>query len=149
MGISSIGIVIGFRRRNVAQRRLRMIQNELGRRDLPLHQQTKRDYLIPLAVLGVTTLISAGIVSWLDVSPLLGTLDPQSALSFVQSIFVPDIAACATAYEQLGEQAAGMLGAELADQHVIARAVPATGRKTEWQKKLVRSKSMMDIITHA
>jgi len=53
-GVSLVSSAIGLRRRHVAKRRLEMIHDEVTKRGLSIHQQTKRDRLIPLAISGIS-----------------------------------------------------------------------------------------------
>jgi len=68
-GVSLVGTAIGVRRRHVAKRRLGMIRQEIERRGLPSHTQTKRDYLIPLGIASASMGLAGGVLRLTFPSP--------------------------------------------------------------------------------
>ncbi|KAK3626607.1 hypothetical protein LTR56_019673 [Elasticomyces elasticus] len=113
-GMSLVGTAIGIRRRHVAQRRLEMIHQELMKRGLPLHKQTKRDYLIPLGIAGLSAGISAGVMD--------GVMGAIPADSLADAAF--DLSA--TAGQQVAQEATGKLAVEMGSEQVIDRASEAS-----------------------
>lgn len=63
-GVSLLGTAIGFRRRHVAKRRLDLIREEIENRGLPIHTQTKRDFLIPLGIAGASLGLAGGMLTF-------------------------------------------------------------------------------------
>ncbi|KAK5107495.1 hypothetical protein LTR62_001067 [Meristemomyces frigidus] len=128
-GVSLVGSAIGLRRRNVARRRLEMIHAELERRGLPLHQQTKRDFFIPLAIAGVTMGIGGTAVE-----AALGAMP-------VQSVVDAGIDAGTTAASMVVGEAAGKVVVETGGEHVLDWSLPGKGRRKVWREKMLTSRS--------
>ncbi|TKA78275.1 hypothetical protein B0A55_04738 [Friedmanniomyces simplex] len=128
-GVSLVGSAIGLRRRNVAKRRLEMIHHEIEKRGLPVHKQTKRDYLIPLGIAGVSAGISGGVMD--------GLLHAIPADSIVDA----GLDLGATAGAQVAQEAAGKLTVETGSEQIMDRGLPGTGRRNVWREKLAMSRS--------
>lgn len=128
MGVSLVGSAIGLRRRDVAKQRLKMVHDEIKKRGLTVHKQTKRDYLIPLGIAGVS--MGVGDVAMAG----LGALPVVSLAGAAVDVQV-------AAGSQVAQEAAGKLGVEMASDHAIDRRMPGTGRGKEWAAKLSRSHS--------
>ncbi|KAK4900518.1 hypothetical protein LTR27_002234 [Elasticomyces elasticus] len=111
-GMSLMGTAIGIRRRHVAQRRLEMIHQELMKRGLPLHKQTKRDYLIPLGIAGLSAGISAGVMD--------GVMGAIPADSLADAAF--DLSA--TAGQQVAQEATGKLAVGMGTSEVSSGLAP-------------------------
>ncbi|KAK3628360.1 hypothetical protein LTR56_018628 [Elasticomyces elasticus] len=111
-GMSLMGTAIGIRRRHVAQRRLEMIHQELMKRGLPLHKQTKRDYLIPLGIAGLSAGISAGVMD--------GVMGAIPADSLADAAF--DLSA--TTGQQVAQEATGKLAVEMGTSEASAGLAP-------------------------
>ncbi|KAK4569484.1 hypothetical protein LTR86_003247 [Recurvomyces mirabilis] len=129
-GLSLIGSAIGLRRRNVAKRRSEMIHAELEKRGLPIHRQTKRDFLIPLAI-SVATMGIGGPA----VEGLMGAIP-------VQSVLDAGIDAGTTAASMVVGEAAGKMVVEVGGENVADRSLPGTGRKGVWRRALGVSRSV-------
>ncbi|KAK3673083.1 hypothetical protein LTR78_006923 [Recurvomyces mirabilis] len=129
-GLSLVGSAIGLRRRKVAKRRLEMIHAELESRGLPSHRQTKRDFLIPLAISGATMGIGGPAVEG-----LMGAIP-------VQSVLDAGIDAGTTAASMVVGEVAGKLTAEVGGENVVDRSLPGTGRKGVWRRALGISRSI-------
>ncbi|KAK0838674.1 hypothetical protein LTR03_011852 [Friedmanniomyces endolithicus] len=128
-GVSLVGSAIGLRRRNVAKRRLQMIHQELEKRGLPAHKQTKRDFLIPLGIAGVSAGISGGV------------MDGVMHAIPVDSLVDAGLDLGVTAGAQVAQEAAGKLTVEVANEQILDRGLPGTGRSQVWREKLTMSRS--------
>ncbi|KAK0272299.1 hypothetical protein LTR35_012882 [Friedmanniomyces endolithicus] len=128
-GVSLVGSAIGLRRRNVAKRRLEMIHQELEKRGLPAHKQTKRDFLIPLGIAGVSAGISGGV------------MDGVMHAIPVDSLVDAGLDLGVTAGAQVAQEAAGKLTVEVANEQFLDRGLPGTGRSQVWREKLTMSRS--------
>jgi hypothetical protein len=60
-GLSLLGTAYGARRLYIAKKKLELIQAELKRRNVVLHEPTKRDFLIPFGISMATLGLGAGV----------------------------------------------------------------------------------------
>ena len=128
-GVSLVGTAIGLRRMNVAQRRLDMIREELIKRGLPIHRQTKRDYLIPLGMASISGAVSGGVFE--------GAMSAMPILNVAETVADTAVAGVA----QAAEEFTGRLAVEEGVETVMEMPLPGTGRSVAWAEKLKISRS--------
>ena len=151
-GISLIDVAISLRRSYIGKKRLRMIYHELAARDLPIHQQTKRDHLIPLTIAGICLPIGL----WMTYNATLEVLSISLvsaaneggigiASTAILDVLSPTILSSANeALVQSLESVVDFIGGLMSD-HVIGVFMPGTGtgRRHIWAEKLRRSKKIV------
>lgn len=128
LGISLVGTGIDLRRRNVATRRLAMVQAELQKRGLDKHVETKRDLMIPAVGVGIGTAIA-----WTGLGPLADqVVGPLTGMG-ADAILVSTVAACGVT----GEVENGI--AKLVVEAAVDRAadeVNPEGKSAQWMAKM-------------